>query len=99
MDVGFMYSDTLESLRPKLVLFKTFPEANVAVEEMLAANASAPAAGEAEAEAEEEELREGQEGEEGQGPRAGADEEGEEGSSESESDVRDFLPFPSRRGG
>ena len=37
MDVGFMYSDTLEQVRPKLVRFQTFPEAAFAVDEMMAA--------------------------------------------------------------
>lgn len=37
MDVGFMYSDTLEQVRPKLVRFQTFPEAAIAVDEMMAA--------------------------------------------------------------
>jgi regulator of nonsense transcripts 2 len=37
MDVGFMYSDTLEQLRPKLVKYQTFPEAALAVDEMMAA--------------------------------------------------------------
>lgn len=37
MDVEFMMSDTFEQLRPKLELYKTFPEAVQAVDEMLAA--------------------------------------------------------------
>ena len=37
MDVEFMMSDTFEQLRPKLELFKSFPEAVQAVDEMLAA--------------------------------------------------------------
>lgn len=37
MDVGFMYSDTLEHLQPKLVRFATYPEAALAVEDMMAA--------------------------------------------------------------
>lgn len=36
MDVGFMYADTMEQLRPKMTLYKTFPEAAVAVDEMMA---------------------------------------------------------------
>ncbi|GAA5918328.1 hypothetical protein JCM6882_008215 [Rhodosporidiobolus microsporus] len=75
MDVGFMYSDTLEQLRPKLSRFQTFPEAVLAVDEMMAAVAKdAPP---------DEEVDE-QEGQEG-GARQGADEEGEESSSEGES--------------
>ncbi|BGP42681.1 mRNA decay protein [Rhodotorula kratochvilovae] len=76
MDVGFMYSDTLEQVRPKLARFQTFPEAALAVEEMMAAVAKdAPP---------DEEIEE-QDGQEG--PRAGADEEGEDGSeTEGESD-------------
>ena len=35
-DVGFMYADTMEQLRPKMTLYKTFPEAAVAVDEMMA---------------------------------------------------------------
>ncbi|GAA6010941.1 hypothetical protein JCM10207_004002 [Rhodosporidiobolus poonsookiae] len=70
MDVGFMYSDTLEALRPKLARFKTFPEAAEKVEEMMAAVAKdAPPDDEAE-------EQDGQEG-----ARPGADEEGEEASS------------------
>ncbi|THG98656.1 hypothetical protein EW026_g3557 [Hermanssonia centrifuga] len=34
MDVDFMLSDSMEALRPKLVMFKTFEEAAVAVDEM-----------------------------------------------------------------
>ncbi|GAA5988927.1 hypothetical protein JCM11641_002917 [Rhodosporidiobolus odoratus] len=67
MDVGFMYSDTLEQLRPKLERFKTFPEATMAVEEMMAAVAKEAPMDE---ENEEQELRE-------EGARPGADEEGE----------------------
>ncbi|GAA5874033.1 hypothetical protein JCM8547_004811, partial [Rhodosporidiobolus lusitaniae] len=79
MDVGFMYSDTLEQLRPKLVLFKTFPEAAVAVEEMLAV-------GQKEGAPVDEEIEE-QEGQEAEGgARPGADEEGEDSSSEDESE-------------
>ncbi|KAG0661052.1 hypothetical protein C6P46_004159 [Rhodotorula mucilaginosa] len=74
MDVGFMYSDTLEHLRPKLVKFQTFPEAAVAVDEMMAAVAKAPP--------EPEEDEQDVEGE-GQGARPGADEVDEE---ESETD-------------
>ncbi|GAA5821683.1 hypothetical protein JCM11251_000968 [Rhodosporidiobolus azoricus] len=75
MDVGFMYSDTLEQLRPKLARFATFPEAAQAVDEMMAAVAKdAPP---------DEEVDE-QDGQEG--ARPGADEEGEESSSEGESE-------------
>ncbi|GAA6033062.1 hypothetical protein JCM8097_000126 [Rhodosporidiobolus ruineniae] len=79
MDVGFMYSDTLEALRPKLVRFKTFPEAAMAVDEMMAAVArEAPV---------DEEIEE-QEAQEGEGARPGADEAGEdESESESEDDA------------
>lgn len=34
MDIDFMVTDTLEALRPKLVMFKTFEEAASAVDEM-----------------------------------------------------------------
>ncbi|GAA5864331.1 hypothetical protein JCM3774_002754 [Rhodotorula dairenensis] len=74
MDVGFMYSDTLEHLRPKLVKFQTFPEAAVAVDEMMAAVAKAPP----EPEEDEQDVDA-----EGQGARPGADEVGDE---ESETD-------------
>ncbi|GAA6002946.1 uncharacterized protein JCM10292_000260 [Rhodotorula paludigena] len=77
MDVGFMYSDTLEHLRPKLVRFATYPEAALAVEDMMAAVAK---------EAPTDEEQEEQEAE-GEGARPGADEEGEDGSeTEGESD-------------
>ncbi|GAA5860718.1 hypothetical protein JCM1840_001941 [Sporobolomyces johnsonii] len=81
MDVGFMYSDTLEQLRPKMALFKTFPEAAAAVDEMMAAVAvEAPADDEADEQ-------------EGQGTREGADEEGDEASSEEgESDAETVNP-------
>ncbi|KAI0633799.1 ARM repeat-containing protein [Trametes polyzona] len=36
MDVEFMLSDSLEAVRPKLVMFKTYEEAAVAVDEMFA---------------------------------------------------------------
>ncbi|GAA5823590.1 hypothetical protein JCM3770_003517 [Rhodotorula araucariae] len=76
MDVGFMYSDTLEQVRPKLARFQTFPEAALAVEDMMAAVAKDALP--------DEEIEE-QDGQEG--PRAGADEEGEDGSeTEGESD-------------
>lgn len=79
MDVGFMYSDTLEHLRPKLLKFQTFPEAAAAVEEMLAAVAKAPPEPE-----EEEPDADG----EGEGARPGADEaDGEESEPDGESDV------------
>lgn len=78
MDVDFMLSDTFESLRPKLVLYKSFGEAAQAVEEMMAAVAKA---GPVEEEPEEGDLEGGDEGR-----RAGAgdavDEEEEEGESE-----------------
>ncbi|BGP57439.1 hypothetical protein JCM8202_001997 [Rhodotorula sphaerocarpa] len=81
MDVGFMYSDTLEHLRPKLLKFQTFPEAAAAVEEMLAAVAKAPPEPE-----EEEPDADG----EGEGARPGADEaDGEESESDGESDDED----------
>ncbi|GAA5932084.1 hypothetical protein JCM1841_006860 [Sporobolomyces salmonicolor] len=81
MDVGFIYSDTLELLRPKMALFKTFPEAAVAVDEMMAAVAvEAPADDETDEQ-------------EGQGAREGADQEGEEASSsEGESDAETVNP-------
>ncbi|KAJ9123167.1 hypothetical protein QFC22_001360 [Naganishia vaughanmartiniae] len=50
MDVEFMVSDTLEMLRPKTAPFKTFQEAAVAIDEMVAAQSV-----EGEAEEEEEE--------------------------------------------
>ncbi|BGP19262.1 hypothetical protein JCM10213_008219 [Rhodosporidiobolus nylandii] len=77
MDVGFMYSDTLEQLRSKLVKFATFPEASLAVDEMMAAVAKeAPAEDDAD-------EQDGQE----EGARPGADEEDEEAStSDGESD-------------
>ncbi|POY76480.1 hypothetical protein BMF94_0681 [Rhodotorula taiwanensis] len=74
MDVGFMYSDTLEHLRPKLGKFQTFPEAAIAVDEMMAAVAKAPP------EPEEDDVDADADGE---GARPGADEAGEE---ESETD-------------
>ncbi|GAA5822482.1 hypothetical protein JCM5353_000523 [Sporobolomyces roseus] len=74
MDVGFMYADTMEQLRPKMTLYKTFPEAAVAVDEMMASVSK-----EAPADEEVDEI-DGREG-----PREGADEEGEE-ESESEDD-------------
>lgn len=36
MDIDFMVSDTFETLRPKLVLFGTYEEAAVAVDDMFA---------------------------------------------------------------
>lgn len=36
MDVDFMLSDTFEQLRPNITLYKTFDEAVIAVDEMLA---------------------------------------------------------------
>ncbi|PRQ75790.1 Armadillo-type fold [Rhodotorula toruloides] len=81
MDVGFMYSDTLEQLRPKLVKYQTFPEAVLAVDEMMAAVAK---------EAPVEDDVDEQDGQEG--ARPGADEEDEEGSEtegESETDTID----------
>lgn len=36
MDVDFMLSDTYEQLRPNLELYKTFEEAVIGVDEMLA---------------------------------------------------------------
>jgi regulator of nonsense transcripts 2 len=36
MDIDFMVSDTFETLRPKLVLFATFEEAAMAVDDMFA---------------------------------------------------------------
>ncbi|GAA5985262.1 hypothetical protein JCM10908_002591 [Rhodotorula pacifica] len=85
MDVGFMYSDTLEHLRPKLVKFQTFPDAAVAVDEMMAAVAKAPPEPE-----EDEQEAEGN----GEGARPGADEAGEEESEtegESEDDAEEGL--------
>lgn len=69
-----MYSDTLEHLRPKLGKFQTFPEAAIAVDEMMAAVAKAPP------EPEEDDVDADADGE---GARPGADEAGEE---ESETD-------------
>ena len=82
MDVGFMYSDTLEHLRPKLVKFQTFPEAAIAVEEMMAAVARALP--------EPEEDEQDVEGE-GEGARPGADEVEEE---ESETDGESEVSIP-----
>lgn len=87
MDVGFMYSDTLEHLRPKLVKFQTFPEAAVAVDEMMAAVAKAPP--------EPEEDEQDVEGE-GQGARPGADEVDEE---ESETDGESEVSAPAAGAG
>ncbi|KPV73840.1 uncharacterized protein RHOBADRAFT_54435 [Rhodotorula graminis WP1] len=77
MDVGFMYSDTLEQVRPKLVRFQTYPEAAFAVDDMMAAVAKDALPDE------EVEEQDGQ-----AGPRQGADEEGEDGS-ETEGDSED----------
>lgn len=89
MDVEFMLSDTFESLRPKLVLVKTFGEAAVAVEEMMAAVAKA---GPVDDEPEEIEAEGGAEGR-----RAGAGEEGDEAEDEEESDVSWLGPLEALR--
>ncbi|GAA5841601.1 hypothetical protein JCM3766R1_006786 [Sporobolomyces carnicolor] len=75
MDVGFMYADTMEQLRPKMPLYKTFPEAATAVDEMMAAVSR-----EGPADDENDEI-DGRDG-----PREGADEDGEESESEEDSD-------------
>lgn len=72
-----MLSDTFESLRPKLVLYKSFGEAAAAVEEMMQAVAKA---GPVEDEPEEQEG-----GEEGR--RAGAGDGGDDAESGEESEV------------
>ncbi|GAA5999470.1 hypothetical protein JCM5350_005782 [Sporobolomyces pararoseus] len=86
MDVGFMYADTMEQLRPKMTLYRTFPEASNAVDEMMAAVSRD---GPADEEVDENDGREG--------PREGADEEGDEVSesedeSEEESDEDEDAP-------
>lgn len=111
MDVGFMYADTMEQLRPKMTLYKTFPEAASAVDEMMAAVAR-------EGELSPEVLLRGcadassclrsagpadeevDENDGREGPREGADEEGEEASeSEDDSEVKTAAalsrPLPS----
>lgn len=45
MDIDFALSDLYESLRPKLVLFKSFEEAATAVDLLLEQNATATAEG------------------------------------------------------
>ncbi|GAA6063250.1 hypothetical protein JCM10212_003613 [Sporobolomyces blumeae] len=77
MDVGFMYADTFEQLRPKMSLFKTFPEAALAVDEMMASVSKESPPDE-----------EGEEADGLEGPREGADEEGDE-AFESEDDGED----------
>ncbi|BGP26942.1 regulatorof nonsense transcripts 2 [Rhodotorula toruloides] len=80
MDVGFMYSDTLEQLRPKLVKYQTFPEAALALDEMMAAVAKeAPV----EDDVDEQDVQEG--------ARPGADEEDEEGSETEGESERDTV--------
>ncbi|GAA6012801.1 hypothetical protein JCM11491_002566 [Sporobolomyces phaffii] len=86
MDVGFMYADTMEQLRPKMILYKTFPEAAVAVDEMMAAVSKD---GPADEEADENDGRDG--------AREVANEEGDEaseseGDSEEESEEEDEIP-------
>lgn len=43
MDVEFMLTDTFELIRPGMSLFKTFEDAGVAVDELLASQALQPA--------------------------------------------------------
>ncbi|PWN50734.1 ARM repeat-containing protein [Violaceomyces palustris] len=69
MDIDFMLSETLETLRPKLVFKQTFDEAALLVDEMMAAHrVAAPAEEEEEEEGEEESDEEGS-GDESDRPR------------------------------
>lgn len=76
MDVDFMLSDTFEQLRPNITLYKTFDEAVIAVDEMLATVAkSGPI---------EEDLEEGREDGRRNGGEEGLEEEEEGGESSGE---------------